>query len=165
MTYLYTRDPTTNRPNGLAALRYLGAHNGYHLDPCIASPGSPKGISDLLLFAAMALLRQMGCNYLSLGYEPFEELGTVEGLSSGLVERLTRSMYRYAFARLPIQGKKAYHDKFRPDAALERGLYLMFVSEGGAGLKKGLGGGVELVRQVVGVAHLANIRIRRVVWG
>ncbi|OJJ98092.1 hypothetical protein ASPACDRAFT_62346 [Aspergillus aculeatus ATCC 16872] len=175
--YIYTTAPHTGTPNSLAALRYLGTQHGYHLDPCIAIPGSPKGLSDLLVFAAMALLRRLGCNYLSLGVEPYAQLGRVEGFASPLVEKLTRRAYRYAFARLPIQGKRAYFDKFRPDPTLERGLFLVFVGEnsghwlrrgrrGGEGKGKGKGaGGAPAVRQVVGVAHLANIRIRRVVWG
>ncbi|PYH84281.1 hypothetical protein BO82DRAFT_277506 [Aspergillus uvarum CBS 121591] len=153
MLYIYTLSPHTGTPNSLAALRYLGTTHGYHLDPCIAAPGSPKGISDLLVFAAMALLRQMGCNYLSLGFEPYAQLGRVEGFASPLVEKLVRRAYRFAFARLPVQGKRAYHDKFRPDEGLERGVFLVFVGEDSRG------------RQVVGVAHLANIRIRRVLWG
>ncbi|PYH46937.1 protein ergS [Aspergillus saccharolyticus JOP 1030-1] len=203
LTYLYTLDPTTKKPNGLAVLRYLGAHNGYHLDPCIALPNSPKGISDLLVFAAMALLREMGCRYLTLGFEPFEELGrhgagagAVAGLTSPLIERLTRRAYRFAFARLPVQGKRAYFDKFRPDPEKEGGLFLMFVAEDdhhdpdqeyGKGNGKENGGdrhgwdrwnlnhlrrrraglllGTPEIRQVIGVAHFANIRIRRVVWG
>ncbi|RAH74855.1 protein ergS [Aspergillus aculeatinus CBS 121060] len=160
--YIYTTTTTTTAPgtgtgtgtpNALAALRYLGTHHGYHLDPCIAAPGSPRGLSDLLVFAAMALLRRLACNYLSLGVEPYAQLGRVEGFASPLVEKLTRRAYRYAFARLPIQGKRAYFDKFRPDPALERGLFLVFVGENSGHW------------QVVGVAHLANIKIRRVVWG
>ncbi|RAH47212.1 protein ergS [Aspergillus brunneoviolaceus CBS 621.78] len=132
--YIYTTTtaPGTGTPNALAALRYLGTHHGYHLDPCIAAPGSPRGLSDLLVFAAMALLRRLACNYLSLGVEPYAQLGRVEGFASPLVEKLTRRAYRYAFARLPIQGKRAYFDKFRPDPTLERGLFLVLTNSSNA---------------------------------
>ncbi|PYI35596.1 hypothetical protein BP00DRAFT_307590, partial [Aspergillus indologenus CBS 114.80] len=133
MLYIYTRAPTTGTPTSLAALRALGTGPtpGYHLDPCVAAPGAPKGLADLLVFAAMALLRRLGCSYLSLGLEPSAQLGRVAGVACPVVERLLRAAYRVAFARLPVQGKRAYHDKFRPDAGRERGVFLVFVREGG----------------------------------
>ncbi|RAL03879.1 protein ergS [Aspergillus ibericus CBS 121593] len=152
MTYIYARAPT-GEPIAFAALRYLGAKTGYHIDPCIAAPTAPKGTTDLLLFAAMALCKTAGVSYLSIGYEPFEELGEVSGLPSAL-EHVTRKMYRFAFGRLPLAGKKAYHDKWRPEEELEEPLYLVFP-----------GGGVPEIRAVVAVMHVANVRIRRVVWG
>ncbi|PWN33153.1 uncharacterized protein FA14DRAFT_56156 [Meira miltonrushii] len=57
MVYIYTRDRKTGEPNGFAALRKLGAHKGYQLDPCIAAPGCElRGISDLLVYASLVLL-------------------------------------------------------------------------------------------------------------
>ncbi|GFF97714.1 hypothetical protein IFM53868_09337 [Aspergillus udagawae] len=50
--YIYTRGPD-GLVNGFAALRHLGANQGYHIDPCISAPGAPRGIADLLVFAAM----------------------------------------------------------------------------------------------------------------
>ncbi|PYI11677.1 hypothetical protein BO78DRAFT_393050 [Aspergillus sclerotiicarbonarius CBS 121057] len=152
MTYIYARSPT-GEPIAFAALRYLGAKKGYQIDPCIASPTAPKGTTDLLLFSAMALCKTAGVSYLSIGYEPFAELGEVVGLPSPL-EHIARKMYRFAFGRLPLAGKKAYHDKWKPDEGLEDPLHLVFP-----------GGGVPEVRGVVALMHVANVRIRRVVWG
>ena len=45
--YIDTKDRNGN-PNGFAALRQLGAKDGFHIDPCIAAPGAPKGVTDLL---------------------------------------------------------------------------------------------------------------------
>ena len=101
----------------------------------------------------MALCRTAGVSYLSIGYEPFEDLGEVTGLP-GPLERVARRMYRFAFGRLPLAGKKAYHDKWRPDEGLEDPLYIVFP-----------GGGVPDVRGVVALMHVANVRIRRVVFG
>src|SRR5699024_10171436 len=64
MTYIYTRGPD-GVANGFAALRKIGASRGYHIDACIAAPGGPRGVSDLLVFAAMALLNRAGVSYLS----------------------------------------------------------------------------------------------------
>lgn len=150
MTYIYTRGPD-GAPNGFAALRKIGANQGYHIDPCIAAPGAPKGISDLLIFAAMSLLNRAGVSYLSLGFEPLHDFGEITGMSP-LVEKLTRALYHHTFQRLPIGGKKAYHDKFKPDELQESGLYLVFPS------------GVPGPREMVAMTHMANIKIRRLVF-
>ncbi|KAI9038210.1 protein ergS [Aspergillus affinis] len=149
MTFIYTR-AADGTVNGFAALRRIGTHNGYHIDPCIAAPGAPKGISDLLNYAAMALLHHINISYLSLGYEPLTELGEVTGMSPTL-ERLTRSLYHHTYQRLPIHGKKAYHDKLRPDPCQESGLYVIFPA------------GMPGVRQMVAMAHMANISIRKLI--
>ncbi|KAL1967179.1 hypothetical protein VTN77DRAFT_3470 [Rasamsonia byssochlamydoides] len=150
MTYIYTRGPD-GVPNGFAALRKIGANQGYHIDPCISAPGAPKGISDLLIFSAMALLNQAGIDYLSFGFEPLDELGAISGMPKS-IEKLTRSIYRHTFQRLPIAGKKAYHDKFRPDENQGSGLHLIFPA------------GVPGPRHMVAMAHMANISVRKVVF-
>ncbi|PWY94579.1 hypothetical protein BO94DRAFT_531524 [Aspergillus sclerotioniger CBS 115572] len=152
ITYIYARNPV-GEPIAFAALRYLGGKKGYHIDPCIADPTAPKGTTDLLLFSAIALCRTAGVSYLSIGYEPFDDLGEVIGLP-GPLERVARRMYRFAFGRLPLAGKKAYHDKWKPDEGLEDPLYIVFP-----------GGGVPDVRGVVALMHVANVKIRRVVLG
>ncbi|KAH8689087.1 hypothetical protein BGW36DRAFT_391741 [Talaromyces proteolyticus] len=149
MTYIYTRGPD-GAANGFAALRKIGANHGYHIDPCIATPNAPKGISDLLIFSSMALLNQVGIDYLSFGFEPCEELGKISGLSKP-IEGITRKIYRHTFPRLPITGKKAYHDKFRPDENQGSGLHLIFPS-GSPGPK-----------DMAAMAHMANISIRKVI--
>lgn len=150
MTYIYTRGPDGN-PNGFAALRKIGANQGYHIDPCIAAPGAPKGISDLLVFAAMSLLNRAGVSYLSLGFEPLDELGEITGMPP-LLDKLTRAIYLHAYPRLPIGGKKAYHNKFRPDEQQESGLFLVFPS------------GVYNPREMVATIHMANISIRKLIF-
>ncbi|KAJ5864243.1 uncharacterized protein N7529_006159 [Penicillium soppii] len=150
MTFIYTRS-AEGVVNGFAALRRLGS-GGYHVDPCIAAPGSSKGISDLLLVAAMALLNRAGVSYLGFGFEPLHSLsrGDVVGMPRPL-RAFTRDLYCRAFSRLPIGGKKAYHDKFRPDPMLDRGLYLVFPSIPGP-------------RLLLAMTHMANISLRKIVW-
>ena len=150
MTFIYTRS-AEGVVNGFAALRHLGS-GGYHVDPCIAAPGSSKGISDLLLVAAMALLNRAGVSYLGFGFEPLHSLsrGDVVNMPAPL-RAFTRELYGHAFSRLPIGGKKAYHDKFRPDASLDRGLYLVFPSTPGP-------------RLLLAMTHMANISLRKIFW-
>ncbi|KAI2785907.1 hypothetical protein POX_h09669 [Penicillium oxalicum] len=149
MTFIYSRGPD-GKINGFAALRRLG-EGGYHVDPCIAAPGAPKGISDLLIVSTMALLHRAGVSYLGFGFEPSHALvpEDVTGMSRPLA-RLTRTLYGHTFQRLPIQGKKAYNDKFRPDAEQDCGLYLVFP------------GGMPGPRQFLGMIHMANISLKKV---
>ena len=81
MTYIYTKD-REGLPNGFAALRILGAEKGYHLDPYVAAPGAPKGITDLLIYGTMCLLNTAKISYLSLGYEPLDDLGKSDVLGA-----------------------------------------------------------------------------------
>ncbi|KAL4903344.1 hypothetical protein BDW74DRAFT_156209 [Aspergillus multicolor] len=149
MTYIYARDKEGTIV-GFAALRWAGLKDGYHLDPCIAAPDTKqKGITDLLLFAAMAYLRQLNISYLSVGYEPSD---SIPEHSTTPLAHLTDILYRYTYQRLPLSGKKAYFDKFRPDEEQSEPVYLIFPSR------------VPRPRDVVAVAHVANIRIRTLVF-
>lgn len=152
MTFLYSRGPDS-QINGFAALRRLGG-GGYHIDPCIAAPGSPKGISDLLIVAAMALLHRANVSYLGFGFEPVHALqpDDITGLQAPLLTSLTRDLYGHTFNRLPIRGKKAYHDKFRPDARQDSGLFLVFPK------------GVPSPRHLLAMIHMANISLRKILW-
>ncbi|CAG8094899.1 unnamed protein product [Penicillium nalgiovense] len=151
MTFIYTRGPD-GRPNGFAALRRLGVGR-YHLDPCISTPGSPKGISDLLLVTAMAILHRVGASYLGFGFEPLHVLlpGHINGMPRPLAG-LTSTLYGHIFHRLSICGKKAYHDKFYPDLIQDSGLYLLFPA--------GVPGPLDLLA----MAHMANISLRKIIW-
>ncbi|KAF3391309.1 hypothetical protein F1880_007680 [Penicillium rolfsii] len=151
MTFVYSRGPD-GAINGFAALRRLG-EGGYHVDPCIAAPGAAKGISDLLIVAAMALLHRAGVSYLGFGFEPVHSLERedITGMAGPLAS-LTRDLYGHTFRRLPIHGKKAYHDKFRPDGDQDCGLYLVFP------------GGMPGPRQFLGMMHMANISLRKILW-
>jgi hypothetical protein len=148
MTYIYTTD-RDGTPNGFAALRKLGANSSYHIDPCIAAPGAPRGISDLLIFSAMALLNKAGISYLSFVFEPLRELAEITGMPKPIA-RITRSAYRRSFQGLPIGGKKEYHDKFRLDEEQQSNLHLVFPA--GVGL-----------RHAAALMHIANISVGRLV--
>ncbi|KIY02034.1 uncharacterized protein Z520_02172 [Fonsecaea multimorphosa CBS 102226] len=146
MTYLYTTD-RQGQCNGFAALRKIGANKGYHIDPYCSTPAAPKGITDLLVFSAMSLLQQAGIGYLSFGFEPATQLDEVTGLSRPTTA-LTKSCYRRAFRHLPIGGKKAYHDKFRPDPALDSGLHIIYPS------------GAPSLQDALATLHFANVEVR-----
>ena len=154
MTYIYTTDTKSadGRPNGFAALRKLGANNGYHIDPYCAAPDAPRGITDLLIFSAMSLLNRAGVEYLSFGFEPLAEVVEIHAMNRPMA-RITKTFYRRAFRGLPIGLKKNYHDKFRPDEALESGLHLVYPD------------GVPGLRHMLACLHIANISAKKLVAG
>ena len=149
MTYIYTKD-RDGKPNGFAALRKLGANNGFHIDPCIASPGAPKGITDLLVFSAMALLNKARISYLGFGFEPLDDLGEITGMPKSIA-KITRIVHKEIFQGLTVGGKKEYHAKFRPDESQESGLFLVFPD------------GTPGVRHMTAIVHHANISVRQLV--
>lgn len=150
MTYIYSKD-RNGVPNGFAALRILGANKGYHLDPYVATPGAPKGITDLLLYGTMALLDTAKISYLSLGYEPLDNLGEITGMPKSMV-KISRKVHRRIFQGLHVAGKKDYHDKFRPDETQQSNLYLVFPP------------GIPSLRHMTAIVHVANIKLRQVAF-
>ncbi|KAF4618131.1 hypothetical protein G7Y89_g14976 [Cudoniella acicularis] len=154
MTYIYTRN-REGVPNGFAALRILGAEKGYHLDPYVATPGAPKGISELLIYGAMSLLHHAQISYLSLGYEPLLSLGEIQGIYKPF-ESVARKVHKRIFEGLHVKGKKDFHDRFYPDEEQQRDLYLVFGEVGGLG--------VPSLRQMSAVVHVANIRLRKALF-
>ncbi|KAH6900816.1 hypothetical protein B0T10DRAFT_37728 [Thelonectria olida] len=143
--FLYTKD-RNGCANGLATLRSLGANGGFHLDPCIASSSAPRGVSDLLVIAAMKLLSRTGIDYLSLGYEPFSDLQEIRG-QSGIQAWLTQKGYRRVMQAVPVDGKAAYFNKFRPDDSKSSDLYIAIPS------------GLFQVQQSTALMHIANLKM------
>jgi len=148
MIYLYTCD-RDGKPNGFAALRRMGNRNGYYIDPCVAAPGAPRRITDLLYFSAMALLNSVGCSYLSIGMEPAADL-EIHGFPN-MIEKMAVQLHGRLFKGLKLAGKQEYFNKFRPDEELSTGVHLMFPS------------GVPSIKHIASVLHATNISIRKLV--
>lgn len=124
MMYLYIRG-SDGALHGFAGLRKLGVERGYHLDPCIETPWASKGNSDLLIIAAMALLKYLGVSYLSLGYKPSNNIGEITGMPR-LIIWAARSLYHHLFQTLFIDGKMKFQNCFRPDDNQKSSLCLVF---------------------------------------
>ena len=148
MIYVYTRD-RNGTPNGFAALRRLGSRGGYYIDPCVAAPGAPSRIPDLLYFTAMGLLNMLGVNYLAIGMEPADSLD-LYGFRRKFSE-YAKKAHGGLYQSLDLGGKKEYHRKFRPDDELGSGLHLMFP------------GGCPGPRRILSVVHFSNISCREVI--
>ena len=145
--FIYTKSQQ-GAINGFAGLRSVGAHSGFHLDPCVASSTAPRGITDLLIVTAMKMLRDAGVSYLSLGHEPFLDLGDMPN-QNGMKARVARDMFHRVVDSAQLSGKRTFNDKFHPDESQSSDLYVV------------LPGGPSLVRQAAAVMHVANIKIRR----
>ena len=143
MTYIYLRD-SAGKACGMAALRQIKA--GMHIDPCIAMPDASRGVSDLLMFASMALLHKCNIKTMSLGYEPLDELGDIIGMPQ-MLHSFTRKMHHHIFNGLSVQGKKAFYDKYKPDIAQEEKMYIVFPRHPG-------------IRDMKAIMHISNISIR-----
>lgn len=133
MIYIYTTNQN-GAITGFAALRKL--KTGYHIDPYCALPDAPRGISELLIYGALSILNRAGVPYLGLGFEPSQEMTEIQGLSPSM-SKMVKSGYQRTFSRLPISGKKAFHDKWHPDEDYDRGLYIIY-PEGQPGLRHSL---------------------------
>jgi hypothetical protein len=146
MIFVYAHDDK-GELLGFAALRRL--REGYHIDPITVAPEGPKGLTDLLLISAMALLRESNVTRLVLGVEPLDDLGEIHGMSWPL-ERLTRKSHRIVSAEIHQGGKRAFNDRFRPDEAFEEPLFMVYPNSPG-------------IKQSVAMAHFANIRLHEAV--
>lgn len=149
MIYVYTTDSKTGNPNGFSALRRIGGSGGYHIDPYCATPDAPRGTTDLLIYSSMALLHRAGIPYLGLGFQPSTELTEVTGMGSSMRD-ISKSAYRKTFAKVPIGGKQAFYDRWHPDPAYDKGLYLIY-PDGTPDLRHGLA-----------IMHFSNISVSRI---
>jgi hypothetical protein len=152
MTFIYTKT-RDGEINGFAALRKMGttAHGKYHIDPYIQSADAPRGTSDLLIFASLAYLNNLGVSYLGLGHEPVSEPDVMYNMNS-LITNATRKVYKHIFGRLPVGGKETFNSRWKPDEEQEASLYLIFVS------KK-----VPSPKHLLAMTRFANISLRNVV--
>lgn len=146
MIYIYAKD-VNGVPCGFAALRKIV--NGYHIDPCVARPGAPRGITELLIIASMSLLQKAGISYLSLGFDPAPELGDISGVPR-IALGITRSLHKRSVAGLPIGGKKAFYDKFRPDESQQNDMYVVIPTRE-----------LPKVKHVKAMMHIVNIDISK----
>lgn len=120
--YLYTVDGA-GQPNSFAGLIRLGARNGALLEPCIAAPAAPRNTTDFLATMALGLLRDEGGGYMTFGVEALPQLGAVAGLP---FPGVARRLYRAAFDALALDGRRAFHEKFRPDESQRGALFMLF---------------------------------------
>ncbi|KAF2167559.1 hypothetical protein M409DRAFT_36546 [Zasmidium cellare ATCC 36951] len=146
MAFVYSKDASGNI-NGFAALRKLG--QGYHVDPFIAAADAPKGTSDLLLYATMALAKETGITKLSLGFEVVPELEDMERVPK-VLHGVIKKTHRRIFGQLHLGGKKTFFDRFHPDEQQDAGLWILYPQR-------------PSLKHMLATMHFANIRVRTVI--
>ncbi|KAM0692518.1 hypothetical protein Q7P36_007072 [Cladosporium allicinum] len=126
MTYLIVRDATQNRAIiGFAALRRYERTS--HLDPVIASPTSSQRHR----------------------FEPLRELKNISGMP-GFVTKGMRALHRHILTKLPLDGKKAFYQRFHPDEEQDGALHMIFFQQ-------------PTLRSALAMLHFANVDVQRVV--
>ncbi|KAL3425085.1 hypothetical protein PVAG01_04366 [Phlyctema vagabunda] len=150
-SYIYILDTYMTSIIGFAALLPLGSKNGYHLShPIIPIPSfasNPKGLSDLLIYSTLSLLKTCNISHLSLGYDMLPSLGTMYNMPARL-QAFTRHALGYDEDE-SSNGYRVYLEKFGLEQQLEAELYVMLPKNFGA------------VRDVI---HFGGARMRSVAW-
>ncbi|KAI8711501.1 LPG-synthase-C domain-containing protein [Fusarium sp. LHS14.1] len=126
--FLYTTDKDGSI-TGLTTLRALGAQNGFHIDPFIASSTAPRGITDLLIVTSMQILKHAEIGYLSLGFEPASDIQEVHGQTK-FESWVWKQGYNRVIKSVPVTGKAAYFNKFYPDDSLSSDLFICVPGRG-----------------------------------
>ncbi|KAJ4328120.1 hypothetical protein N0V84_001489 [Fusarium piperis] len=126
--FLYTTDKDGSI-TGFATLRALGAQNGFHIDPFIASSTAPRGITDLLIVTAMQILKHADIGYLSLGFEPASDIQEVHGQTK-FESWVWKQGYNRVIKSVPVTGKTTYFKKFHPDESLSSDLFICVPGRG-----------------------------------
>jgi hypothetical protein len=101
----------------------------------------------------MALLHHTHVSYLGLIFELLDSIsrGDIAGVPP-LVSRLICDLYHHVVHRLPIRGKKGYHDKFHPDPSQDSEVYLVFPIC------------LTSPHNLLAMAHMANTSLCNVFW-
>ncbi|CAM6101407.1 unnamed protein product [Calypogeia fissa] len=142
--HLYVRSPDTGKVAGLATMIRLGGVDGYLLDPLLAVAGSPRGVTEILTTQALSLLQDEGATYLTFGFAPLMNLGSILNVPA-LVEKPSRVCYSKLQEHLGLGGKKIWHEKWRPERS--EGNWLLFPPGGVTGY-------VTVTRALCGVTHI-----------
>lgn len=145
MTYIYIKDPQ-QRIIGFAALRTLGS--GFHLDPVVALEDAPSGTTDLLIVTSLSLTRDLGSSRLSLGWEPLSKLEDISGVSHPIAV-IMRALHGQIFKELPLEGKRAFHQRFHPDSGQDSATHIIFF-------------GLPKITEALAMLHFANIDMSEV---
>ncbi|KAI9794603.1 MAG: hypothetical protein M1816_004490 [Peltula sp. TS41687] len=146
--HLYTKG-SDGKINGFASLMRMGASDGYLLEPCIAAPDAPKGITEFLTTHAMGLLRDEKVDCMTLCPAPLPEVGEMTGMPSVFTDSI-RSLYRTTFNALGLGGKKVFYEKFKPEDARRVSLYMLFPP------------GFPVLRGTRAVLEVTHIQLREV---
>lgn len=98
---------------GILILNRIDAYQGWVINELMIMPEAPTFVSEVLILAALDILRQEGCNFFSVGTLPALGVDTVEGfgkLSTWLVKR----GFKIAKKVFQLAERQRYWKKFQP---------------------------------------------------
>lgn len=156
MRYFYTQNGA-GEINGFAALMLLGAENGYLIDPYVAAPDAPSGVTDLLIMGAMKFVKDEPSasprTFFGFGMgAPNAQMQDVQHMTSWHAHAL-KTMHSAICEELHLGNKHDFYAKWKPDTDQLRPLYLMFP------------GGSPTVAQGKAILDATHVRLRVVLAG
>lgn len=107
---------------GILVLNQIRSSNGWLLNHLIITPNAPHGTPELLVIAAIEALGSEGCNYLTFGAAPENQLGKIIGLTK-ISAWMTRLIYGLSYRFFHLSGHKMFWGKFQPTSQPS---YLLF---------------------------------------
>jgi aspartyl-tRNA synthetase len=97
---------------GVLALVRMDARAGYLIQHLLAAPGSPVGVTEMLVAACFAVLGAEQCRFATFGPAPAAELGAVWNLGRRS-EALARRVYATASRRFHLDRRARFQRKFQ----------------------------------------------------
>lgn len=111
---------------GVVCLNRLEQHGGWLLNHLMPLPDAPNGTSELLVISTLDVLRQEGCQFLTVGFVTLQELGKLTGIGP-LSRWVTKMGFRLARTLVHLDGLSMFWKKFKPR---EVPSYLVFSRKG-----------------------------------
>lgn len=98
---------------GVLLLNQLNARGGWLINLLMATPEAPPGTSELLVIEALKLLKNEGCQFLTLGVVPASQIGKIIGIGalSTWSMRRTFKAIKWIFS---LDARSKYWKKFQP---------------------------------------------------
>lgn len=127
---------------GVLILNQLEALKGWHLNMQMAVPESPNGTTEALVLKVLDVLREEGCQCLTLSYVLSEDIGEMQGFGkiSKWLAQTTVKIVRFFF---PLDKRRKYWEKFQ---LKKEPAYQLFVDPS------------VKVRDIVGVLRVMHVR-------
>lgn len=107
---------------GVVVLNKLENFGGWLLNHLMVLPDAPHGTAELIVMRALESLEKEGCNKVTVGAVPGQELGKIVGLSKSSTW-IARWGFKMAKKVFKLEGRKKFWEKFNPET---RGSYLIF---------------------------------------
>ena len=107
---------------GSLILNELKVDNSWLLNNVMIKENSPNGLSELLVISTLNVLEAEGCNSVTIGPIPKNQLGKIIGLNS-FISVIPKIIYKASQYFFNLSGHETFWEKFQPR---QQGSYLIF---------------------------------------